>query len=96
MSSYSHSTHQAVPLSVRVSPDVRDELEALADATGRTKSFLASEAIRAYLQAQAWQITAIENAAKKAKSKKAKLYHHDKISDWLLSWGTKSERKKPK
>lgn len=89
-------SHLAVPLSLRVSPEVRDELEALADATGRTKSFLAGEAIRAYLEAQSWQIKMIEKAVKKADSKKAKLIDHDKVSDWLMSWGTKSERKKPK
>lgn len=93
---HSHIPHLAVPLSVRVSPEVRDELEALADATGRTKSFLAAEAIRAYLSTQAWQITAIENAVKKSKSKKAKFYDHAEISDWLETWGTKTSRKPPK
>lgn len=91
-----HSHHLAVPLSVRVSPEIRDELEALADATGRTKSFLAAEAIRAYLLTQAWQIKAVEKAVKKANSKKAKFIDHDAVSDWLMSWGTKSERKAPK
>lgn len=91
-----HSQHLAVPLSVRVSPEVRDELEALADATGRTKSFLAAEAIRTYLLAQVWQIKAVEKAVKRANNKKAKFIDHDKVSDWLMSWGEKLERKKPK
>lgn len=91
-----HAQSLAVPLSVRVSPKVRDELEALADATGRTKSFLAAEAIRAYVEAQSWQIKAVEKAVKKANSKKAQWVDHDKVSDWLMSWGTQSERKRPK
>lgn len=91
-----HPHHLAVPLSLRVSPEVRDELEALADATGRTKSFLAAEAIRAYLEVQSWQIKAVEKAVKKADSKQAKFVDHDKVADWLMSWGTKKERKKPK
>lgn len=90
-----HSQYLAVPLSVRVPPEVRDELEALADATGRTKSFLAAEAIRTYLLAQTWQVKAIERAVKKADSKKARFIDHDKVSDWLMSWGDQSERKKP-
>ncbi len=93
---HSHASHLAVPLSVRVSPEVRDELEALAGATGRTKSFLAAEAIRAYLSAQAWQITAIESAIKKSKNKKAKFYDHAEIAGWLQTWGTKTSRKPPK
>lgn len=94
--SHSHASSQAIPLSLRISPDIMGELEVLADATGRTKSFLAAEAIRAYLKEQAWQITAIENAVKKAKNKKTKTISHDKVSDWLLSWGAKSKRKPPR
>ena len=45
--------------------EIRDELEELADVTGRTKSFLAAEAIASYLAAQAWQIKAVEKAVKK-------------------------------
>lgn len=91
-----HVQSLAVPLSVRVSPEVRDDLEALADATGRTKSFLAAEAIRLYVEAQSWQIKAVEKAVKKANSKKAKWADQDDVSDWLMSWGSKSEGKKPK
>lgn len=93
---HSHSEHPAVTLSVRISPEIRDELEELAGATGRTKSFLAAEAISSYLNTQAWQIKAIEKAIKKADSKKAKFVDHDKVADWLTSWGTKEEQEPPK
>ncbi len=86
----------SVPLSVRVPPEALKQLEALSDATGRTRSFLASEAIELYLSAQAWQIKAIEKAVKRANSKKAKFVSHQKVSDWLNSWGTKKEKRKPK
>ncbi len=93
---HSHSEHPAVTLSVRVSPEIRDELEELADATGRTKSFLAAEAISSYLVTQAWQIKAIEKAIQKADSKKAKFVDHHKVADWLTRWGTKEEQEQPK
>lgn len=48
----------AVTLSVRVTPKAKDQLDDLAEATGRTKSYLASEAIEQYLENQAWQISA--------------------------------------
>lgn len=91
-----HSAQPAVTLSVRVSSEARDQLEDLADATGRTKSFLAAEAIEYYLEAQAWQVKAIEKSVKKANSKKAKFIEHQKVSDWLNSWGSDEEKEPPK
>jgi RHH-type rel operon transcriptional repressor/antitoxin RelB len=93
---HSHSEQPAVTLSVRIPPEVRDQLEDLADATGRTKSFLAVEAIECYLTTQAWQIKATEKAIKKANSKKARFIDHKNVADWLRSWGTKEEQEPPK
>jgi RHH-type rel operon transcriptional repressor/antitoxin RelB len=86
----------SVPLSLRIPPESLKNLEALSDVTGRTKSFLASEAIELYLSTQAWQIKAIKEAVKKANNKKAKFISHQKVSDWLNSWGNKKEKRKPK
>lgn len=96
MSHSSHSTQPAVTLSVRVSAEARDQLDDLADATGRTKSFLAAEAIKFYLEAQSWQVNAIEKSVKKANSKKAKFIEHQKVSNWLNSWGSDEEKEPPK
>jgi RHH-type rel operon transcriptional repressor/antitoxin RelB len=43
-------------LTVRVPIDVKVQLEQLAKATKRSKSFLAQEAIRHYVELEAWQI----------------------------------------
>ena len=93
---HSHSTHPAITLSVRIAPKIRDQLEELSDATGRTKSFLAAEAIEYYLEIQAWQTKAIEKAVRKANSKKAKFIEHSKVVEWLNSWGRKGEQDLPK
>jgi RHH-type transcriptional regulator, rel operon repressor / antitoxin RelB len=90
-----HPSHPAVTLSVRVPLESRDQLEELASATGRTKSFLAAEAIAQYLVAQNWQIQAIEKSIKKANSSKAKFVKHQKVADWLNSWGKKDEQEPP-
>lgn len=86
----------AVTVSVRILPTVRDQLEELADATGRTKSFLAAEAIGCYLSAHTWQVKAIETAVKKSKSKNAKFIEHKTMSNWLNSWGLENELDSPK
>jgi len=88
-------TQPAISLSVRVRADVRDQLEELAEATGRTKSYLAAEAIEIYLSTQSWQIKSIEKAVEKANSKKARFIEHKKVSDWLNSWGTENEEEPP-
>ena len=85
----------AITLSVRVPGEIRDQLEQLSDATGRTKSFLASEAIESYLATQAWQVDAIQKAVEKADSKDARFIEHDKVIDWLMSWGTDNEKDRP-
>jgi len=92
---HSSSDHPAVTLSVRVPPKMRDQLEELSDATGRTKSFLAAEAIKSYLATQTWQIHTIKKAVKKANNKDAKFIDHNKIINWVNSWGNEDEQEMP-
>jgi RHH-type transcriptional regulator, rel operon repressor / antitoxin RelB len=91
----SHSIPPAVTLSVRISPKMRDQLEDLATATGRTKSFLAAEAIEQYLEVQTWQVKAIQEAVQNANSKTAKFIEHERIVTWVNSWGSDNELEPP-
>jgi predicted transcriptional regulator len=45
---------------------MKDQLDKLADATHRSKSYLAGEAIRKYLELESWQIGEIQQALKEA------------------------------
>ncbi len=85
----------AVTLSVRISPEIRNQLEELSDATGRTKSFLAVKAIEDYLAVHVWQVNAIKNAIKKADSKEAKFIEHQKVVNWVDNWGSPEEKDMP-
>jgi predicted transcriptional regulator len=53
-------------MTVRLEDDVRDRLEELAEATQRSKSFLAAEAIREFVENNEWQIREIRVALKEA------------------------------
>ena len=53
-------------MTVRLEDDVKDRLDALAEATQRSKSFLAAEAIRAYVENNEWQIGEIQAALNEA------------------------------
>lgn len=51
---------------IRLDDDVKDRLENLACATRRSKSSLAAEAIRAFVDLNEWQIAEIQCALKEA------------------------------
>jgi len=53
-------------ISVRVPTEMRQRLERLAEATGRSKSYLATEALREYLRREAWQVAAIKKGVEAA------------------------------
>ena len=53
-------------MTLRLEDDVKDRLEGLAEATQRSKSFLAAEAIRLYVESNEWQIGEIQAALKEA------------------------------
>jgi predicted transcriptional regulator len=53
-------------LTLRLSAKTKSQLEKLATATNRSKSFLAAEAIERYLELEAWQVKEIKQALKEA------------------------------
>lgn len=53
-------------VTARLDPKTKEELDLLAKSTARSKSFLISEAVRAYVKEQAWQIRAIEEGMEQA------------------------------
>jgi predicted transcriptional regulator len=53
-------------MTLRLEDDIKTRLDKLADATQRSKSFLAAEAIREYVENNEWQIREIKAALKEA------------------------------
>jgi len=53
-------------MTIRLEDDVKDRLDRLADSTQRSKSFLAAQAIREYVESNEWQIAEIHNALQEA------------------------------
>jgi predicted transcriptional regulator len=53
-------------VTVRLDEQLKRRLEALAQGTKRTKSFLAAEAIAQYLEREAWQTEETEKALQEA------------------------------
>jgi len=53
-------------MSFRLPDELADTLENLAKATGRTKSFLALDALKEYLARESWQIADLQRAVEEA------------------------------
>lgn len=56
-------------MTLRLEDDVKARLDKLAGATLRSKSFLAAEAIREYVENNEWQIREIKAALKEANAR---------------------------
>jgi RHH-type rel operon transcriptional repressor/antitoxin RelB len=70
---------KAASLTVRVKPETRTRLEALARVTRRSKSFVIEEALEQYLAVNEWQIQGIQEALAAADSPDAEWADHDKV-----------------
>ena len=82
-------------VTVRLPAALKQKLEALALSTRRSKSWLAAEAISAYVEEQSWQIQQIEEAVVLADSEQAEWVDGEVVNAWLESWGTEQEQPNP-
>jgi predicted transcriptional regulator len=53
-------------LTIRLKSDLKDRLDDLANATNRSKSFLAAEAIQEFVDSNEWQLQEIKTALTEA------------------------------
>jgi RHH-type transcriptional regulator, rel operon repressor / antitoxin RelB len=82
-------------ITVRLDASLKTKLEALSQSTQRSKSWLAAEAIAAYVNQEAWQIQQIEAAVEQANRPDAEWVDHEAVSTWLKTWGTDDETTPP-
>jgi RHH-type transcriptional regulator, rel operon repressor / antitoxin RelB len=80
--------------SIRVGRSTKSRLEKLAKSTGRSRAFLAAEAISAYLDINEWQVAGLTKAL--ASLDRGKGIAHERVSDWVASWETPKERRSPR
>ncbi len=81
-------------LSIRIDTATKKRLDALSKRSKRSKSFLAAEAITAYVDSEEWQIGEIQAAISELDAGKG--VSHEKVSGWLKSWGNTGEKKAPR
>jgi predicted transcriptional regulator len=81
-------------LSIRVKDELKEKLESLAEATQRSKSFLATEALERYIELESWQVAHVEEGMKQADE--GLVVPGEDVDRWLASWGTAKELPPPK
>ena len=57
---------QSTTMTIRLEPELKSRLDKLSASTHRSKSFLAAEAVREFVEINEWQIQEIEDAIKEA------------------------------
>jgi RHH-type transcriptional regulator, rel operon repressor / antitoxin RelB len=81
-------------MTIRVEREVKERLERLAKATARSRSFLAAEAIRQYLDLHAWQVEQILEGIEEAEAGKL-VAHEDVVTKWEAKRAGSVDRKSP-
>jgi predicted transcriptional regulator len=79
---------------VRVDSAVKKRLEKLAKSTGRSRSFLAAEAIGEFVDVNEWQIAGIKRAMQSLD--RGEGVAQEQVKEWVRSWGGGKERPAPK
>ncbi len=80
-------------VTVRVPAALKNRLDKLADATARSRSWLAAHALQVYVEDQEWQLAAIRKGKKDVHT--GRTVSHEKTARWLRSWGKKRELPPP-
>lgn len=81
-------------MTIRLAPETREKLDALARDTKRSRSYLASEAIESFVNLNAWQVAHIKQALAEDEQGGPGV-PHDEVVAWMESWGTDPELPKP-
>jgi RHH-type rel operon transcriptional repressor/antitoxin RelB len=81
-------------LSIRIDPETKKRLDALSKRSKRSKSFLAAEAIAAYVDSEEWQLGEVQVGI--AELNLEQEVSHERVAKWLKSWGKPGETKAPR
>jgi RHH-type transcriptional regulator, rel operon repressor / antitoxin RelB len=74
-------------VTLRLDEEVKNKLEKLAESTHRSRSFLAAEAIKAYVESNDWQVAEIQQALKEADA--GDFASQDEVNAVIDKWRTK-------
>jgi len=71
-------------MSIRLEPELKERLDLLSKATHRSKSFLAAEALRDFIELNEWQISEIKDALEEADN--SEFASDEKVKKTFAKW----------
>jgi len=75
---------QTSTMTIRLGNDLKDRLDRLAAVTQRSKSFLAAEAVKEYVELNEWQLQEIQSALNEADS--ADFAADEEVEEAFAKW----------
>ena len=72
-------------MTIRLETELKERLDLLAETTHRSKSFLAAEAIRDYVELNEWQLGEIQSALREADAED--FASNEAVAKTLRKWG---------
>ena len=76
-------------MTIRLDPELKQQLDMLAEATNRSKSFLAVEALRDFVEINQWQIQEITDALKEADD--GKFASNEEVNKVFSKWSVDAD-----
>ncbi len=83
-------------MTLRLDDETNDRLSNLASATDRSKAYLATQALKLFLENNEWQVLEIKEALVEADAAgPGQFVDNDTVMAWMETWGTKYESDPP-
>jgi predicted transcriptional regulator len=83
-------------MTLRLDDETNDRLSNLASATDRSKAYLATQALKLFLENNEWQVLEIKDALVEADAAGPDQFvDNDTVTAWMETWGTKHESDPP-
>ena len=86
--------NKTLPVSVRLRPELNNQIAAIASSLDRSKSWVIEQAIKDYVDLQAWQLEAVDQGLREADE--GNLIPHDELAAWARSLGRSKDLPEPK
>ena len=80
-------------ISLRIGTEKIKRLKRLVEATDRPRSWHLEQALDEYLEIQGWQIAHFEEGLADADA--GRTIPHERVREWLLTWGSEDEAEPP-
>jgi len=80
---------QSTTMTIRLETEMKSRLDKLSAATHRSKSFLAAEAVREFIETNEWQIEEVEKAIKEADA--GDFASNQEVSAVFNKWGVNGD-----